>query len=147
MSLVNNQATPSRMNVQPSGGFKATFSKATGRFRKTSNATLQPLPLTEDPFLSSPAPQLSRTTTPLTQVSTNNLYSSGSTAAPSVSPPIQLGGPRAQKKRISVDMVGAPRVDSFVHAAHASDAEQAEQILMRWSRDGVGKIAGEWMRR
>lgn len=50
-------------------------------------------------------------------------------------------GPRAQKKRISIDMVGSPQTQTFVHAAHASDAEQAEVILKRWSRDGVGKVA------
>ncbi|PWN39616.1 kinase-like protein [Ceraceosorus guamensis] len=48
---------------------------------------------------------------------------------------------RAQKKRISVDMIGAPKAGTFVHAAHASDAEQAEEILRRWGRDGMGKIA------
>ncbi len=50
-------------------------------------------------------------------------------------------GPKAQKKRIIVDMVGAPQTQTFVHAAHASDAEQAEVILNRWGRDGVGKVA------
>lgn len=55
--------------------------------------------------------------------------------------PQNLAGPRAAKKRISVDMVSAPRPSSFVHAVHASDAEQAEAILDRWGRDGVGKVA------
>ena len=142
MSLVNNQSSPSRINGQPpNGGIKATFSKATGRFRKTANST--PYANNEDPFLSSPAPPLIRAAEPLTKVSTSNSHASGS--MPAIAPTTtQLGGPRAQKKRISIDMVGAPRLDSFVHAAHASDAEQAEEILLRWSRDGVGKIAGEW---
>ena len=48
---------------------------------------------------------------------------------------------RAAKKRISIDMVGAPQAGTFVHAAHASDADQAEAILKKWGRDGMGKIA------
>lgn len=53
------------------------------------------------------------------------------------SPPV-----RATKKRISVDMISAPRPSSFVHAAHASDMEEAMAILDRWSRDGHGfKVA------
>lgn len=51
---------------------------------------------------------------------------------------------KVQKKRISVDMIGAPRTETFVHAAHASDAEQAEELLRRWGREGIGKIAGEY---
>lgn len=52
-----------------------------------------------------------------------------------------VAGPRAQKKRISTQMIGAPRPESFYHAAHASDAEQAEEILRRWGIDGIGKVA------
>ena len=53
---------------------------------------------------------------------------------------------RAAKKRISIDMVGAPQAGTFVHAAHASDADQAEAILQRWGRDGMGKIADpQWV--
>jgi len=61
--------------------------------------------------------------------------------SPSFAPSGALNGVRATKKRISIDMVSAPRPESFVHAAHASDADQAEEILRRWGRDGVGKIA------
>lgn len=32
----------------------------------------------------------------------------------------------------------------FSHLVHASDAEQAEDILRRWQADGVGKVAGEY---
>lgn len=147
MSLVNNQGSPARIN---NGGFKATFGKATGRFRKTSNTATQQYQQqahNEDPFFSLPAPQMmfksttAATTTPLASLSTNKIYLGDNGLTPSASAATQFGGPRAQKKRISVDMVGAPRVESFVHAAHASDAEQAEEILKRWSRDGVGKIA------
>ncbi|UZJ54754.1 hypothetical protein CBS101457_004074 [Exobasidium rhododendri] len=142
MSLVNNQTSPPRVNVQPSyGGFKATLGKATGRFRKMSNTTAQALVTTEDPFLSSPAPQLIRVASPLSPVSLNRITNTTGGPTQSTSPRPFVAGPRAQKKRISVDMVGAPRIDSFVHAAHASDAEQAEEILMRWGRDGVGKVA------
>ncbi|KAK0559349.1 hypothetical protein OC861_006672 [Tilletia horrida] len=49
--------------------------------------------------------------------------------------------PLKTKKRISIDMISAPQPGTFVHAAHASDAEQAEIILKRWSRDGMGRIA------
>ncbi len=48
---------------------------------------------------------------------------------------------RAAKKRISVDMVSCPQPGTFVHAAHASDAEQAAALLRRWARDGVGAVA------
>lgn len=146
MSLVNNQASPSRHTGNY--GFKATFGKATGRFRKNSTAALQAPNLNEDPFFSSPAPQMIKSSaTPLSVVSTNRIYL-GSPLSPSASIATQLGGPRAQKKRISIDMIGAPCINTFVHAAHASDAEQAEEILKRWSRDGVGKIADPaWIHR
>lgn len=41
---------------------------------------------------------------------------------------------------INIAMVSAPRPESFVHAAHASDADEAEAILQRWGQDGVGKV-------
>jgi hypothetical protein len=138
MSLVNSQGVSS---PPVRGNIKATFSKATGRFRKT-NALPTPNSANEDPFFSSPTPQVVKAS-PLAPLSSNRIYLR-SPLSPSASMATQLGGPRAQKKRISVDMIGSPCIDTFVHAAHASDAEQAEEILKRWSRDGVGKIAGEF---
>ncbi|PWN28132.1 kinase-like protein [Jaminaea rosea] len=59
-----------------------------------------------------------------------------------------LPGVKATKKRINVGQISAPRPSSFVHAAHASDAEQAEALLNRWGRDGVGKVADPiWVER
>ncbi|ORY89478.1 kinase-like domain-containing protein, partial [Leucosporidium creatinivorum] len=43
-----------------------------------------------------------------------------------------------KKKRVSVDMVGRPK--GFQHLVHASDHEQAEELLRRWHQDGVGKL-------
>ncbi|BGP02329.1 hypothetical protein NBRC10513v2_005977 [Rhodotorula toruloides] len=43
-----------------------------------------------------------------------------------------------QKKRLTVDMVGAPK--NFAHLVHASDADQAQALLTRWGRDGQGKL-------
>ncbi|GAA5975738.1 hypothetical protein JCM11641_005855 [Rhodosporidiobolus odoratus] len=43
-----------------------------------------------------------------------------------------------KKKRISVDMIGRPK--EFQHVVHASDAEQAEALLMRWGLDRQGKV-------
>ncbi|CAO1627618.1 unnamed protein product [Sympodiomycopsis kandeliae] len=96
---------------------KATFSRATGALRRNSNA---------------PAPATN---------ATSPLKSNYENEDPFAAPLPNFGGPRAAKKRISIGMVSAPRPESFVHAAHASDAEQAEAILNRWGRDGVGKIA------
>lgn len=42
-------------------------------------------------------------------------------------------------RRISVDMISNPV--SFTHLVHASDAEQAEDLLRRWGPDGQGKLA------
>ncbi|GAA6063330.1 hypothetical protein JCM10212_003916 [Sporobolomyces blumeae] len=41
-------------------------------------------------------------------------------------------------KRISVDMVGHPK--AFAHLVHASSAEEAEALLMRWHLDRQGKL-------
>ncbi|PWN31209.1 kinase-like protein [Meira miltonrushii] len=161
LSLVNNPAS------RPAGqnGFKATFSKATGRFRRDSNPNGPRIGLNsggkEDPFFSSPAPPLQNITSrnsmqmpPLMPTTRTNRMSVpvNATYNPMPSPFPNAGaaalGPKAAKKRISIDMVGAPRIDSFVHAAHASDAEQAEEILRRWGRDNVGKIADPaWIER
>ncbi|GAA5903993.1 hypothetical protein JCM6882_003795 [Rhodosporidiobolus microsporus] len=43
-----------------------------------------------------------------------------------------------KKKRISVDMVGRPQ--QFQHTVHASDADQAEALMMRWHQDRQGKV-------
>ncbi|KAK4702158.1 hypothetical protein P7C70_g4069, partial [Phenoliferia sp. Uapishka_3] len=48
----------------------------------------------------------------------------------------EIGG--KGRKRLSVDMIGRP--GGFTHLVHASDAEQAEDILKRWHIDGVGKL-------
>lgn len=170
LSLVNNPA--SRPTAQ--NGLKATFSKATGRFRKDSNTNQNHARLglngggKEDPFFSSPAPPLQivpsrnsmqATSPPPLMPTTNtnrmsfpvnpsyNPMANGPSSNPVLNTAAALG-PKAAKKRISIDMVGAPRVESFVHAAHASDAEQAEEILRRWGRDNVGKIADPaWIER
>ncbi|GAA5940938.1 serine/threonine-protein kinase [Sporobolomyces koalae] len=47
-------------------------------------------------------------------------------------------GSTRQKRRVSKDMVGQPR--AFAHLVHASDAEQAEALLMRWHLDKQGKL-------
>lgn len=168
MSLVNNQTSPSKLAPPLSTNYqapsspsrlKATLSRATGGLRKNS----------VDPFLAGPeyngvsAPNYSHAHGYM--ASSQQRDSSASPAAPGAyprpgpppAPSAQMSsvpamftgavmGPRAQKKRISVDMVSAPRPASFVHAAHASDAEQAEAILRRWSRDGVGKVADpQWV--
>lgn len=39
------------------------------------------------------------------------------------------------------DLIPRPR-GTRRHLAHASDAEQAEEILLRWRIDGKGKLAG-----
>jgi protein-serine/threonine kinase len=64
-------------------------------------------------------------------------------------------------KRTTVNMVGRPTEFVFVehletlcdktltavfvlrHVLHASDAEQALELLLRWKKDGIGKIAGQ----
>ncbi|BGP55589.1 hypothetical protein JCM8202v2_003194 [Rhodotorula sphaerocarpa] len=45
---------------------------------------------------------------------------------------------RPQPKRFSVDMIGRPQ--SFKHPVHASDAEQAQALLLRWHVDRQGKV-------
>lgn len=142
MQLVNDRASPGSRLMPPSANFddnrngppspsrlKATLSRATGALRRNSNAPnpnlLKAAGGNEDAFTALPSFQ--------------NLQLSASNNSAAPLPP--MGGPRAAKKRISIDMVSAPRPESFVHAAHASDAEQAEEILNRWGRDGVGKIA------
>ncbi|MBW0466650.1 hypothetical protein O181_006365 [Austropuccinia psidii MF-1] len=42
------------------------------------------------------------------------------------------------QRRLSVGMIGEPHM--FRHLCHASDAEQAEEILERWKKEGVGKF-------
>ncbi|KAF8639504.1 hypothetical protein AX17_001409 [Amanita inopinata Kibby_2008] len=41
-------------------------------------------------------------------------------------------------RRVSKDMVSKPT--AFVHLVHASDAEQLEALLTRWTPDGMGKL-------
>ncbi|GAA5894309.1 serine/threonine-protein kinase [Sporobolomyces salmoneus] len=43
-----------------------------------------------------------------------------------------------EKRRVSKDLIGEPR--AFAHLVHASDAEQAEALLMRWHLDKQGKL-------
>ena len=62
----------------------------------------------------------------------------------STSRPPSTAANKAQSRgnrRISVDMVSKPT--GFTHLVHASDAEQAEQILTRWKVDNKGKLPGE----
>ncbi|GAA5967217.1 hypothetical protein JCM3765_001740 [Sporobolomyces pararoseus] len=47
-----------------------------------------------------------------------------------------------EKRRISKDLIGEPR--AFAHLVHASDAEQAEALLMRWHVDRQGKLEPHW---
>ena len=68
------------------------------------------------------------------------------TSPPSMysSQPLSAANNRPQargNRRISVDMVSKPM--GFTHLVHASDAEQAEQILTRWKVDNKGKLPGE----
>lgn len=105
--------------------FRSTISKATAGIRGASSKPAPPPPA-----------------------------AAGRADTPSDSPPTSsaalsaVPGVRATKKRINVGQISAPRPSSFVHAAHASDAEQAEAILNRWGRDGVGKVANpEWVER
>lgn len=56
-------------------------------------------------------------------------------------PPPAAGNRARGNRRISVDMVSKPT--GFTHLVHASDAEQAEQILTRWKVDNKGKLPGE----
>lgn len=122
---------------------RATLGRAAGALRKNSNPPA-PSPLSLDDRYSIQQ-QLQQSGTKRfsmgatgndpRQPHTTDLAFSKTSATPA------MPGPRAAKKRISIDMVSAPRPSSFVHAAHASDAEQAEAILNRWGRDGVGKVA------
>lgn len=52
--------------------------------------------------------------------------------------PTVSGGDISRKKRISVDQISKPT--DFTHLLHASDAEQAQDLLLRWQKDGVGKL-------
>ncbi|PWZ01939.1 hypothetical protein BCV70DRAFT_53628 [Testicularia cyperi] len=171
MSLVNNQGPPQTNRLAPPtsragqgppspGKLRTTLSKATGALRKNTGDSFQAGPeygyAGSSPSPVSPVSASSRNGSPQKDTAAlpgayprplfgapSTAHASNasamSTAANFFTPAIM--GPRAQKKRISVDMVSAPRPASFVHAAHASDAEQAEEILLRWSRDGVGKVA------
>ncbi|BGP16554.1 hypothetical protein JCM10213v2_004556 [Rhodosporidiobolus nylandii] len=47
---------------------------------------------------------------------------------------------KKKNRRISKDIIGAPRPSTFQHAVHASSAEQAEALLMRWNLDRQGKV-------
>lgn len=76
-----------------------------------------------------------------------------------VTSPVVCGNEAVRKKRVAVGMIGRPTGFAFVvpsfslatsetdasssHLCHASDAEQAEDILRRWGQDenGVGKLA------
>ncbi|KIO09885.1 hypothetical protein M404DRAFT_131052 [Pisolithus tinctorius Marx 270] len=59
----------------------------------------------------------------------NNTYFSQVPPSPS---------PLKKARKISKDMVSHPA--GFVHLVHASDADQAEALLTRWSPDGIGKL-------
>ncbi|SNX84477.1 related to CBK1 - Serine/threonine protein kinase involved in cell wall biosynthesis [Melanopsichium pennsylvanicum] len=175
MSLVNNQgpnpnrlAPPAASSQRPSspGKLRSTLSKATGALRRNTQDTFQAGPdygvAGAYGQMRSPSPRAP--SLPVKEASaagvpgayprpafaspsthTANANASAVTAALNFLAPAVMG-PRAQKKRISVDMVGSPQTQTFVHAAHASDAEQAEVILNRWSRDGVGAVADpEWV--
>ncbi|GAC93445.1 protein kinase [Pseudozyma hubeiensis SY62] len=165
MSLVNNQGpsagrlAPPSTSQRPSspGKFRATLSKASGALRKNTPDNFQAgpeygataaYPASASPRApSSPVKDASSYGVPgafprpsFAAPSTHTANASAISTAMNFFTPAAMG-PKAQKKRISVDMVGAPRTETFVHAAHASDAEQAEVILSRWGRDGVGKVA------
>lgn len=167
LSLVNNQGqgpssnrlAPPSTSQRPSspGKFRSTLSKASCALRKNTQDNFQAGP-EYDPAAVFPANASPRAPgSPVKDASTSALpgayprplfaaplthtaNASAISAAMNFFTPAAIG-PRAQKKRISIDMVGAPQTQTFVHAAHASDAEQAEVILNRWSRDGVGKVA------
>ncbi|PWN53726.1 kinase-like protein [Violaceomyces palustris] len=171
LSLVNNQGSSKMLSVPNDGQqtstspgrIRATLSRATGALKKnlaedqfvagpeyTQDAAQVQQPNFRAPALphrdSGPGGAraypavgpLDLTTAPSVDSSLN---SDSFAAAQNTYTPPAVMGPKAAKKRISIDMIGAPKVESFVHAAHASDAEQAEEILRRWGRDGVGKIA------
>ncbi|KAN0061854.1 hypothetical protein ACQY0O_005847 [Thecaphora frezii] len=176
ISLVNNQSSSSRLAVPSNSAaspsspsrLKATLSRATGGFKRNSIDPFQ-----AGPEYNTGRPTGGQTIKATTAAATSRDSLAAPGAWPKLgpadltTPPSQshasvqastasgmgaalfggaLMGPRAQKKRISVDMVSAPRPQSFVHAAHASDAEQAEEILLRWGRDGVGKVADpDWV--
>ncbi|TKY85861.1 hypothetical protein EX895_005402 [Sporisorium graminicola] len=165
MSLVNNQGpSPNRLappssSQRPSspGKFRSTLSKASGALRKTPQDAFQAGPEygasaaksgnASPRAPASPVKDASFAAVPgayprpsFAAPSTHTANASAISTAMNFFAPAVIG-PRAQKKRISVDMVGAPQTQTFVHAAHASDAEQAEVILSRWSRDGMGKVA------
>lgn len=144
-----------QINSSPSR-IRTTLSKATGGLRKLSIGGGQAAQ--EAFFQAGPAYDNSNQTatpTTLSPQQTRDSYAgvgaggierpshsfANVSQSPSFSNSGALNGVRATKKRISIDMVSAPRPESFVHAAHASDADQAEEILRRWGRDGVGKIA------
>ncbi|CAO1630433.1 unnamed protein product [Parajaminaea phylloscopi] len=128
--------TSSRDTPLSPSRFKTTLGRATGALRRTSNPPRAP----EECFASVRAPATPQQLTPQRFRASTAASIIHSPSAQAFTPP-PLPGTRAAKKRISVDMVSAPRPSSFIHAAHASDAEQAEAILNRWSRDGVGKVA------
>ncbi|CBQ73139.1 related to CBK1-Serine/threonine protein kinase involved in cell wall biosynthesis [Sporisorium reilianum SRZ2] len=158
MSLVNNQGpSPNRLAPPPSsqrpsspGKFRSTLSKASGALRKnTVQDTFQAGPEYGAASAAPPSPVKDGSSAAVPGAyprpsfaapSTHTANASAISTAMNFFAPAVMG-PRAQKKRISVDMVGAPQTQTFVHAAHASDAEQAEVILSRWSRDGMGKVA------
>ncbi|KAJ9109027.1 hypothetical protein QFC21_000353 [Naganishia friedmannii] len=61
-----------------------------------------------------------------------------------------LGGPTSRAKRsVGVEAVSPAKIDKrhiswpmdFRHVVHASDPEEAQLLLMRWSIDGMGKVA------
>ncbi|KAJ1026726.1 hypothetical protein NDA16_002324 [Ustilago loliicola] len=151
MSLVNNQGPTNNRLAPPSnsqrpsspGKFRSTLSKASGALRKNIQDNFQAGP----EYAYSPVKEPSASAVPgafprsaFASPSTHTANASAVSTALNLFAPA-VTGPRAQKKRISIDMVGSPQTQTFVHAAHASDAEQAEVILNRWSRDGVGKVA------
>ncbi|KAK0534569.1 hypothetical protein OC834_001825 [Tilletia horrida] len=138
--------------------FKATLGRATAGLRRVPVPALPASPTHGPPPAQAqaqpPAPVMSEATynsaesgqgSPLSSnASDQNLAGlrvvSGASSTAALAANL-MTGPRATKKRISIDMISAPQPETFVHAAHASDAEQAEIILKRWSRDGMGKIA------
>jgi len=173
ISLVNNQSgSPSRLlappnNLGPAGSspsspskFKATLGRAAAGLRRVPVPALPSSPPSKQAASPKP-PVMSESTYDSAYSGQGSPNSSGNLSAQHLSPAgggrvvsasaaylatNLLTGPRATKKRISIDMISAPQHDTFVHAAHASDVEQAELILKRWSRDGMGKIADpQWV--
>lgn len=70
----------------------------------------------------------------------NALTAAGEVQRRGVTTPNSNVGDR--KKRISVDQISSPT--GFNHVLHASDADQAQDLLLRWQKDGVGKLPSSY---